>query len=44
MMRLSPVAMIRSVGRSSATAPAAIDLPSPQSTCPRTPLASNGPN
>jgi hypothetical protein len=32
MVRLSPVAMMRSVGRNSATAPAAIDLPSPQST------------
>ncbi len=44
MVRLSPVAMIRSVGRNSATAPAAIVLPSPQSTWPRTPLARNGPN
>src|SRR5579883_2897021 len=44
MVRVSPVSMIRSVGRSSATEPAAIDLPSPQSTCPRGPFARNGPN
>src|SRR6185312_9638396 len=44
IVRLSPGAIMRSVGRSSATAPAAMVLPSPQSTCPRTPFASNGPN
>jgi hypothetical protein len=44
MVRLSPVAMMRSVGRNSATEPAAMDLPSPQSTCPRGPFARNGPN